>query len=284
MILIADSGGTKTDWRFIKEDKSIIQTQTSGVSPYYQTFVEVLAVFQNELIPQLNEEVTEVYFYGTGCSTPENIKTVANALKTMLPKAQITVNHDLLAAARALCGHEAGIACILGTGSNSSLYDGENVIPNELNLGYVLGDEGSGAYMGKRLIVDFLHKHMPSELYERFKIQFPTNRDEVLENVYHKPNPSRYLASFVKFLKNYIDEPYCYGLVYKSFELFLEKYVLALDNAQHLKVHFTGSIAFYYGNILRQAAHDKGLTTGIILETPIAGLTLYHLDNLKDTV
>jgi glucosamine kinase len=283
MILIADSGSTKTDWRVITNKGQVEQAKSAGFNPYYQSTENIFKELQDVLMPQVTTEVEEIYYYGAGCSNEDKCGIVESALKMAFPSAiKIEVNHDLLAAARALCNNEKGIACILGTGSNSCLYDGEKIIANKPSLGFMLGDEGSGAILGKKIVVDFLNRDLPSHLHDKFEKRYKTNKDEILDHVYKQPFPNRYLAKFSQFLFHNLSDPYIYKLVYRSFEEFFEKNVFKYDHYKDEKIHFVGSVAFYYGNILRQVANDKGLHVKNILETPIAGLTLYHLIQLKN--
>jgi glucosamine kinase len=281
MILIAESGSSKTDWRLIDEEGSIHQAKSSGINPFLHSEAEIVGILQNELLPQLPQKnVKEVYFYGAGCASESSCGLVAAALKKVFPKVDTAVTHDLLAAARALCNKEPGIACILGTGSNSCLYNGEKIIDNIPPLGYVLGDEGSGSYIGKQLINAYLKRDIPTDLGEKFAKRFEADRSTVLENVYRQPSPSRYIAGFSRFAFHHLKHPYIFRLVYKSFEDFFERNVCKYENYQQHKIHFTGSIAFYYSNVLRQVANDKGLFVKNIVEAPIAGLTLYHQERL----
>ncbi len=280
MILIADSGGSKIDWRLLQKNGVINQANTPGFNPYYQPVQDLKKSVEEVLLPIINETVDKVFFYGAGVSSEKNQLTVQNAFKDYFPEARIEIGWDLLAAARALCGHEPGIACIMGTGSNSCLYDGEKIVGNVANLGWILADEGSGAYIGKRFIVDYLRKKLPSSLAEQFHARFPFHREEILERVYQQEKPSAFLASFTKFIFQHLKEPYCYQLIYDSFSDFYENNVMKYDNYQKLKVHFTGSIAFYFSDILRQVANDKGITVKNILEGPIAGLTLFHKNDV----
>jgi glucosamine kinase len=277
MIIICDSGSTKTDWRLLLNDSSIEQIKTLGFSPRFQTSEEIYSEVVDKVSPLIKEEVSEVYYYGSGCSTESAIKIVEDAMEKAFPASKVFVGEDMLAAARALCGHEPGIACILGTGSNSCLFDGEKIIDAMPNLGFILGDEGSAGYMGKKLIQDYIHEVMPAHLIEKFKKRYNNlTRDEVVDSVYNMPMPSRYMASFTKFLFDNLSDPYAYKLVYDSFVDFFDKTVCKYDSYQNLKVHFVGSVAFYYNSVLRQVANDKGVTLKNILESPIAGLTLYH--------
>ena len=278
MILIADSGGSKTDWRLVLQNGSIDQASSPGFNPYYQPIEDLKRNVQDILLPKIpkGEHVTEIYFYGAGVSSEKNQLTIRNAFLEFFPGAQIEIGWDLLAAARALCGNEPGIACIMGTGSNSCLYDGKKITDNVANLGWILADEGSGANIGRKFLVDYLRKKLPDTLAKQFHARFPFTREEFLEKVYQEEKPSAFLASFARFIFQHLKEPYCYQLIYSSFAEFYENNVMKYENYQNLKVHFTGSIAFYFSDILRQVANDKGITVKNILEGPIAGLTLYH--------
>jgi glucosamine kinase len=276
MKLIADSGSTKTDWRILAPSGEILQAKTMGFNPYYQASEEISREVREKLLPQLKAEVSEIHFYGAGCSNSTQKKKVAKALQEVFPQAHIQVEHDLLAAARALCGHEAGIACILGTGSNSCFYDGENIVQNIASLGFMLGDEGSGAALGRELIKAYMRNQLPEVIKERFEKRFPERADEIMERIYQQSFPNRYLAQFSQFLYQNLKEPYVYRLVYSELERFFEATVMKYERFDQQKVHFTGSIAFYYGNLLRQIAQEKGVMVRNIIESPIAGLTLYH--------
>ncbi len=279
MIIVADSGGSKIDWRLLKKDGTIGQANTVGFNPYYQP-IDHLKKITEELLPQIQEGVSKIFFYGTGVSSEKNVQSIQAVFLTHFPKATIEVGWDLLAAARALCGREPGIACILGTGSNSCLYDGEKIIDNVANLGWILADEGSGTYLGKQLVFDYFRKEMPETLAQRFHARFPWSREEVLEKVYQQEKPGAFLASFAKFIFQHLKEPYCYKLAYQAFSDFFENNIMKYDNYQNLKVHFTGSIGFYFSDVVRQVANDKGISVKNILEGPIAGLTLYHQKDL----
>jgi len=280
MILIADSGGSKTDWRLLLKDGTIKQASAPGFNPYYQSIDDLKKSIQEVLLPAVTEDVDKIYFYGAGVSSEKNQQTVNAAIAEFFPGATIEIGWDLLASARALCGHEKGIACIMGTGSNSCLYDGKNIIGNVANLGWILADEGSGCSLGKQLVVDYLREVMPSTLAEQFKKRFPWEREEILERVYQHDRPSAFLASFAKFIFQHKSDPYCYKLVYRAFSDFYENNVMKYPDYQNLQVHFSGSIAFYFSDLLRQVANDKGVTVKNILEGPIAGLTLFHQQEL----
>ena len=281
MILIADSGSSKPDWRWLDTTGDIGQANGPGFNPYYQPIDHLRSGIQETLVAKVNGNVSRIFYYGSGASSERNQRAIQSVLQEFFPGAAVEIGWDLLAAARALCGNEKGIACILGTGSNSCLYDGEKIVENVANLGWILADEGSGAYFGKKLIVDYLRKQMPEKLALRFKERFPWTREELLEKVYQQEKPSTFLAGFTKFIFQNLKESYCYQLVYHGFEEFYENNVMKYDVHAEVKVHFTGSVAFYFRNILRQVANDKGITVKNILETPIAGLALYHQKDLQ---
>ncbi|MDH4057522.1 MAG: N-acetylglucosamine kinase [Cyclobacteriaceae bacterium] len=281
MILIADSGASKTDWRTLNSKGTIEQAQSIGFNPYYQPIEQFDQEIREVLVPQVRHSIEKIFYYGTGCSSDKNRKLIRSVLERYFPDAHIEVWHDLLAAARALCGEEKGIACILGTGSNSCYYDGTRIVENVTSLGYVLGDEGSGAYMGKIMVADYLRKDLPEKLWDQFKKRFPLDRDQILDRVYSEEMPSRFLGSFSRFIFQHLNEPYCYQLVYDGFSQFFEKNVMRYSGYESLKVHFVGSVAFYFSDVLRQVANDKHVVVKNILESPIAGLTLYHKKDVR---
>ena len=277
MILIADSGASKTDWRMIAANGAIAQAQTIGLSPYYQDSASIAAELAENLVPLVPEPISEIYFYGTGCAGEEPCNVVRRGLQAVFESAQIVeVESDMLGAARGLCGHEAGIACILGTGSNNCLYDGRDIADKIPSLGFWLGDEGSGGYLGKTLVVAYLQKELPADLAEKFARRYGINREMVLEKAYKQPFPNRYFAGFSKFLFDNRNHPFAYQLISDAFAVFFDKYVCKYPNYQQQPVHFVGSVAFYYSDILRRVAKSKDVSLRNIMETPIAGLTLYH--------
>jgi len=286
MILIADSGSTKTDWRILDAAGEVHQARSSGLNPYHETEESLAKVLREELQPQLPasadvSSVQELFFYGAGCATDSACASVAAAIRSVFPEAQPEVHNDQLGAARALCGREPGIACILGTGSNTCLYDGEKIIDNIPPMGYIIGDEGSGSYIGKELLNRYFRRELPAKIRERLENRFDVSKDTVLENVYRQPFANRYMAGFAKFVFQNLKEPYLMRMVYDVFATFFDKTICHYDRYQDHKIHFTGSIAFYFGNLLRQVANDKGLRIFNILEGPIAGLTLYHQEAMK---
>lgn len=274
-VLIADSGFTKTDWRIIDEDGNITQAKTAGINPYYQSEQEMLHEIQN-LYAQIPDKVDQIYYYGTGCSSGHNREKIATLLNRYYPHAAIDVNHDLLAAARSLCGNQPGIACILGTGTNSCLYDGHKITANVPSLGWAVADEGGGTYLGKILVTDYYRKDMPKNLRVKFKEEFGLNKDGFLVKMYQEPMPGRFLASFAKFISKHIQEPYMHDLVKSGFDTFIKKNVLKYEGHQELPIHFTGSVAYHFNSILRKVADEHGLHLKHVTQEPIAGLTLFH--------
>lgn len=284
MKLIADSGSTKTEWRLLQANGTILQARTSGYNPHHQNSEQIRELLEKELPPQLPQGIQpeSIHFYGAGCSGEISKHIVRMAFREVYPNAEVVVEHDLLAAARALCGTEPGIACILGTGSNSCFYDGTNITHNISALGWILGDEGSGADLGKGVVADYIRYDMPEHLRQLFRKQHPTiSSEEVNDYVYRKPFPKPYIASFARFLHDNLQDPWCYQKVYNSFKSFLAVNVVKYPDYQQHKLHFVGSVAYHYADVLRKAATDMNLRIHHILENPIAGLTLYHDDKKK---
>lgn len=280
MILIADSGSSKTDWRVIHKDKRVSQHRGVGFNPYYQTSDEMAIAMRHDFLINLQSEIEQIYYYGAGCSAPIRNQEVSDALGTIFPKAKIYVDHDLSAAAHATCGHNAGIACILGTGSNSCDYDGSKIIATRPAPGFILGDEGGGGYVGKQFLKDFINDEMPAEIKQEVIGKFHLDAHTIQDHVYRKPFPNRYMASFCRFISEQKSNQYCYLLYYNAFLDFFAKHVKKYDSFEDKPVNFVGSIAYYNSDILRKAATDSNININLILESPIAGLTLYHQELL----
>ncbi|MGD1891835.1 MAG: BadF/BadG/BcrA/BcrD ATPase family protein [Cyclobacteriaceae bacterium] len=274
--LIADSGSTKTDWRLISAEGKIAQAKTVGFNPYHQSSEDIAQKLQKELLTQLSGEVTSIHFYGAGCSTESACQTVKDALIGLFPNSQVQVYNDLLAAARALCGHQPGIACIIGTGANSCQYDGKEIVDNVPPLGYIMGDEGSATWLGKQLLNSYFKRWMPDELKAPFEKRFSPSAGDTLEQGYRQPQANRYLAQFSRCAFHHLKHPWVAKLVYSGFDEFFDKNIVRYPDFQQLPIHFTGGVAFYYSNLLRQVANDRGVRVQNILESPIAGLTLFH--------
>lgn len=278
MILIADSGSTKTDWCVVENGVLVQQIFTKGTNPFFQSEEEISNEIATALLPELKtDEFDAVYFYGAGCGFPDKIEIVHRAISKQLKvKGNVEVATDMLAAARGLCGREAGIACIMGTGSNSCYYDGENIVANVSPLGFILGDEGSGACLGKLMVGDLLKNQMTPELKEKFLKQFDLTPADIIDRVYRKPFPNRFLASLSPFLAQNINEPCVHELVLNSFKAFFKRNIMQYENFQNLKVNLIGSVAFYYKEVLAEAAEAMGIQLGTIIQSPMEGLIKYH--------
>ncbi|MBO7248966.1 MAG: ATPase, partial [Bacteroidales bacterium] len=208
MQLIADSGSTKVDWRAIKEDGSVVEISTEGINPVFQTREQILDIFNTKLVPVLGNGVKQIFFYGAGVVSPEICGALSGYFKEVFPESECYAASDVLAAARALCGHKPGIACILGTGSNSCMYDGKDIVKNVRAGGFILGDEASGGYLGKRLISDFIKGLLPKEIEEVFVERYGLDYMAIVQKVYKETLPSRFLASFSPFLNEFKEHPY----------------------------------------------------------------------------
>ena len=275
MILLADSGSTKTDWALARNGSLVKQITTEGINPFFQTEEEISRIVHERLIPALDGAMPhEVHFYGAGCAFPEKNRLVEQAITRHLP-VPVEIGSDLLGAARSLCGRRPGIACIMGTGSNSCYYDGQTIAANVSPLGYVLGDEGSGAVLGRLLVGDCLKNQLPAPLKEAFFKRFDLTPQLILERVYKQPFPNRFLASLSPFLIEHIDEPCIHRLVLNSFKSFFTRNVMQYDY-RGVKVHFTGSIAYYYREVLDEAARALQIELGHIVRSPLEGLVTYH--------
>lgn len=275
MILLADSGSTKTDWALARNGSLVKQITTEGINPFFQTEEEISRIVHERLMPALDGAMPhEVHFYGAGCAFPEKNRLVKQAITRHLP-VPVEIGSDLLGAARSLCGRRPGIACIMGTGSNSCYYDGQTIAANVSPLGYVLGDEGSGAVLGRLLVGDCLKNQLPAPLKEAFFKRFDLTPQLILERVYKQPFPNRFLASLSPFLIEHIDEPCIHRLVLNSFKSFFTRNVMQYDY-RGVKVHFTGSIAYYYREVLDEAARALQIELGHIVRSPLEGLVTYH--------
>lgn len=274
--LIADSGSTKTDWAVIEDNQLGKVITTKGMNPVFQSTDEIIAEITENLLPHLpTKHFSNIFFYGAGC-IPEKVSVVENALRQVLTvDEKVEVNSDLLAAARALCGKEPGIACILGTGSNSCFYNGTQIAWQVPALGFILGDEGSGANLGKRLVSDLLKNQLDDQLKEEFFAQFNTNMADIIENVYRKPFPSRYLASLNVFLEQHKTNKAVHALLVNAFSDFIRRNVMQYDYHEY-PMNCIGTIALVYQSELTEAAQALGVKIGTISKAPMEGLLKYH--------
>ena len=274
--LICDSGSTKAEWCLLNgKSKKIVTTQ--GLSPYFLTTQQIQQIIAKELMPKIkNIRIDEVFFYGTGCSNSENIKSVKKAISLVFTKAKVAVDHDLMGAAKALCGSNKGIACILGTGSNSCFYNGKKIVKNSPGLGYVLGDEGSGAYLGKKVIQYFLYKTFDEDLMDRFNAKYATNSVDILNHVYKQPLPNRYLASFVPFLIENRGHYMIENIIEDAFNDFFFNHIYKYRESWQMPINFVGSVAFGFKDVLKEMCNAYELQLGIVIKKPMDGLIKYH--------
>ncbi len=279
MILIADSGSTKVEWNILSKQGIIESAVTSGINPFYQDAANIEHILREEF-SSLQREFDAIYFYGAGCINEEKQDIVTSALLRVFSTREIYVGSDLIAAARSLCQDKPGIACILGTGSNSCYYDGEVITGHVSPLGFILGDEGSGAVLGKKLISDILKKQLPAPIIHEFFENYHTTSTEILENVYKRPFPSRYLAGFAGFLSKNILNREIEQIVLTSFRDFVTRNLLQYPESKYSPIHFTGSIAYYFETQLRKVLEEQNLKIGQIKQAPMQGLVLYHQRNI----
>lgn len=278
MIAIADGGSTKADWILYSAATGEQAVGTTGFNPNYESSERIFDLLMAELKPTAGDLAGgAIHYYGAGCWDPGRKQIVANALQRAFPSANVFVYHDLLAAARATCGKAPGIACILGTGSNSVLFDGENEVDNVTNLGFLLGDEGSGSHIGKKLVRAYFYREMPAELHPVIEQVCPNGRKDILDKVYGGGVPAAYLASFTKYFQGHQAHPFVREVFKRSFTEFLVRHVCKYKGHETLPVHFVGSVAFHFRGILEEAVVEQGLHMGTIIKRPIDKLLGYHL-------
>ncbi len=276
MKLIVDSGSTKTFWCMVQNKQVVQEIYTAGINPYTTSSERIQEIIKNELLTDLLQIPSEIYYYGAGCSTESNKQLIHKELLLINSLAQIQVEHDLLAVARGLCLHDSGIAVILGTGSNSCLYDGTSIIQQTPSLGYVLGDEASGVYLGKAIISDVWYGLMPEELRTDFFIHFPDDLSYYLTKTYKEPSANTFLASFVLWLSNHKSHTYVQKLLKSSFDIFIQKHIKPYGVDTSKVIHATGSIAFNFRDEWKDVILQHGYQVGTIEQVPMSGLIQYH--------
>jgi glucosamine kinase len=277
--LIADSGATKAEWCLLHNGKKKILF-TQGISPYFLDTDQIAELVTKELASKLkNVTIEQIHYYGTGCSNIENAKSVKKALVRVFPKAVIHVNTDLMAAARAVCGNEKGVACILGTGSNSCFYNGKTIVKNSPGIGYVLGDEGSGAYLGKKVIQYYLYNTFDEDLRARFDAKFVTTASEILDNVYKKPLPNRYMASFALFLAENRDHYMIENIIEDGLNDFFFQHLCKYNEVWKYPVNFVGSVAYGFKDVIKELCSSYEFEMGKVLKNPMEGLIKYHSES-----
>lgn len=278
MIVVADMGSTKTDWSFVDTNKNIVKVSTNGFNPYFYSTEEIIVLLKPEFSKQTFNwnEITNVYFYGSGCSSKDKQRTVKNALSPFFPQADLFISHDLLASARAICGKNKGIACILGTGSNTCLYDGENIVANNPSLGFLLGDEGSGGDLGRELIKYYQYGELPKEIEEKFETQYKMNREKLINEVYGTKHPNAYCAAFSTFVNENKSNPVIKKMIEERMEEFFKRHITKYEGHQNIPINFVGSIAHYFEENLKTVAQKFDCTVGVIVKNPVDLLIAYH--------
>jgi glucosamine kinase len=279
MILVADSGSSKTDWLLKQPGHDAISFRTSGLNPYFLTEKEIVKILQEQAVDMIAHgvDVKEIYFFGAGCSSPDRHEIVSNALSQLFTKAYISIDSDLLGSAYATCGHDKGLCCVLGTGSNISYFDGEDIHAGQHGLGFILGDEGSGTWFGKALITDFLYGLMPDDIHILFNNTYQVTKEEVIQNVYQKPGANSYLASFARFLNIIRKKKYGQELINRGLQDFIETNIKSYPEYQQWKCHFVGSIAFVFATELNALCKSQQINVGKIIKQPINDLLAFIL-------
>lgn len=282
MVIIADCGSTKCDWLLAHGGRDHQLENTVGFSPFFHTTSEIEAIVRTQLLPKLDPAtVDQIWFYGTGVHDAHRADIILTALRAVFPAAQIAVEHDLLGSARATCQRSAGIACILGTGSNSCYYDGSAILDNVISLGWLLGDEGSGTHLGKSLLRAWFYRELPADLNAAFNAEHPEGPDAIKDYVYEKGlSANAYLASFTTFLGANLAHPFIRQLVAESLGAFLDHHVRKYNGYQQVPIHFVGSIAHHFREVLTECLAARKMRLGEIVRKPIYPLAEYHLHQL----
>jgi len=279
MILIADSGSTKTEWKTINDGIPGESKFSGGINPYFLASDEIFRLLENELPEMPGQSFDRIFFYGTGCNSEAKNDVVRRAVGRFFRAGEIMIATDLLGAARSLCQREPGIACIMGTGSNSCYYDGMGIAANVSPLGYILGDEGGGAVLGRKLVSAVLKKQVPEDVIDQFFDTYKITPSEILEKVYMKPFPNRFLGQFAKFISVNIHIRELQNIVTSSFDEFILRNILQYPESVNLPVHFTGSIAIHFKGFLEGSLMRYNLKPGKITLSPMTDLITYHINN-----
>lgn len=280
MLLVADSGSTKADWILTRSDNQTVHFRTKGINPFFLSESDITQIFQHTSeIQEYVDQVKEIYFFGAGCSSPDRREIISNALSKVFKNAFISVDIDIIASIYATCGSSEGICCILGTGSNISYFDGKKIHESKHGLGYILGDEGSGTFFGRRLLTAYLYDTMPKELAFSFNEKFSVDKELVIKRVYQQPSPNSFLASFAPFMSDHIAHPFIIELLRSGFDEFVETNIKSYPDYKKQVCHFVGSIAFHFKEILTEVCELEGVRVGKILKHPIDELSTFILNN-----
>lgn len=282
MILIADGGSTKADWIALDDKKEeLFRVRTLGLNP--AVFPEETLrdrVINNFQLTKHKKEVKEIYFYGAGCGTQKPAQLLKTVFESVFTNANVTIEEDILAAVYAASKGKEAIVCILGTGSNSCYYDGQNLKKNVISLGYILMDEASGNYFGKKLLKDYFYNRMPLDIAENFKTKYNLDPDEIKHNLYQEESPNAYLGNFAQFMFEFKDHTYIHQILVEGFSNFFENRILPYNKPKETPIYFIGSIAFYFESILNEVASQYNLRISGILQRPINNLIAYHQNQL----
>lgn len=277
MKLIIDCGSTKADWIILNGRDVLKRFKTDGFNPNYMDKDSILRIILNETsYTEYLPLIREIYFYGSGCGNSDNCNKIKKILNSVFYNANLEVTHDMMAACRAILGDDKGVACILGTGSNSCCYDGVSITDQAVSLGYILGDEGSGSYIGKKLVRDYFYKIMPNDLSLKFEEEFEVNINTVINKVYHDSQVSKYFASFARFAYENIGNKYIQDLCSICFDEFIDNFILIYKLSKETKIGFVGSVAYYFQDLIKQRLECKGLKSGKVVKDPIDGLVEFH--------
>ena len=290
LMLIIDAGSTKMEWILLDGEAVKNRFTTEGFNPNYaerQRLDNLISSVETQCFASQNHafhdmetqgiaSLQHVYYYGTGCGNEQNCQFIKEVFQHHFPHAEIHVTHDLMAACHALLGHEKGIACILGTGSNSCVYDGKNIIGKAVSLGYLIGDEGSGMHIGREVARAYFYGFMPEDLRQHFDATYHLELKDFIQHLYHGGQPSRYLASFARFAGEHQTYPYIKDLVKGCFKSFVEAFVLRFEQYKSLNISFVGSVAFYFRDILKETLSEYGMTMGEVMQSPAEGLVRYY--------
>jgi N-acetylglucosamine kinase-like BadF-type ATPase len=280
MIIVADSGSTCTDWVIIEEKQLIDTFKTKGFNPYFTKSEEITGELKSKYPKHIDLNAIEtIYFYGSGCSSKEMNLIIHNGLSPFFKNSKIEIEHDLLAAARALFQNESGIAVILGTGSNTCYYDGKSIVKNITSLGFILGDEGGGDYMGKLLIQRYLNKELPDEIMHAFFSEYNLTSNQILHAVYKEEYPNRFLSTFSKFILNHAENEAISKIINTTFSDLFSKHICKYKNYKNLNIRCTGSISHFFSKQLNAVAKSYSAQIDLIEKEPIKGLTQYHINN-----
>ncbi len=283
MILIADSGSTKTDWRIIEDNGKVTALESSGLNPFYLTDREITHEVENSILHELHtEDVEQIFFYGAGCSTPEKNQIIMDGLTRIFPKATLSVASDVVGAARALFKDQPGLSVILGTGTSTALYNGQEIVMSIPSLGYILGDEGSGACFGRELIKAYLHDELPGTIHDDFNHVHNLSVEDIKHAVYKEVKPNQFFASFTRFIAEHLNDPFIQTMIRKGFSDLFVKQIMKVDGWQDHKIRFTGSIAYYFKPLLEEIAAEYDAKIDGVLKAPIDELVTYHLDIWKE--